>query len=206
MNVQDRLCGVVPEFFDQVQLTNMARIFSHAKPTHTLGNDYHGIGSDHPGALFVRRQLLAPIADHFDTDPQLIFAFFLECVTPLRIHQDLTTVPDPQGQPYLSFVIPVSVDNDPAKCHRASTLIMDQWDYEDMDDLPAVDNNVQYLHGKELSHVPLEWCSKFTLKKQVTWNAGDLIWWDSRLAHASDNFLLNGCTSKQAIVMHTYLL
>jgi len=201
----DLNCGVFAKVFTSNQVENMISLFKRARASSTLGNDYHGIGPDHLGYLFVKKMLLDPINQLVGVESKLIFAFYLECVTPLYIHRDIKPIPAANGKPFLSFVIPYSVDEDVSKCNYARTLIFDQYGYENNDSLLDIDNNVENLHQVHLQHNKLSWCKKFSLKQDIQWNTGDLIWWDSRLAHSSNDFKAIGCNSKQGIVMHTYV-
>lgn len=192
-------CGVVKNFFTPEELVDVIKIFKKVKPTDGFANNgYHGIDQKHMAYLWVRKTLIDRISVEFDPAMKLIFGVFLDCYVPLHIHNDIKPIADPAGKHYLSFLIPYSVDNQTDKCSSASTLIFDQ--------SPNGDNNVSYLHANKLSHVSLEDTYQYSLKQDLIWNCGDLLWWDSKLYHTSSNFLANGCDSKQGIVIHTYVV
>jgi hypothetical protein len=74
------------------------------------------------------------------------------------------------------------VDHDPGQVHLASTNV-----FCELDTGPG--------YGPPPEHV--------TLQQTWRWRRGDLIWWDTRLFHNSGAF--EGFSSKQAIVIHTYV-
>jgi hypothetical protein len=197
--------GQIPNFFsvDKVQsfVKNFARLNSH---TNSVGNHYHGIGPDHLGYLFVKKQLLNPILDYFNITAELVFAFYLDCVAPIGPHCDMHQLPGP-GEHWRSFLIPYSVDNQTSLCGYASTAVLHQWGYSAIEDLPDLDTNLLPYQADLFSHVSQDVCKKFSLCHNAIWHPGDLIYWDSKLAHLSNNFKGKGFISKQAIVVHTYL-
>ncbi len=134
--------GQIPNFFsvDKVQsfVKNFARLNSH---TNSVGNHYHGIGPDHLGYLFVKKQLLNPILDYFNITAELVFAFYLDCVAPIGPHCDMHQLPGP-GEHWRSFLIPYSVDNQTSLCGYASTAVLHQWGYSAIEDLPDLDTNL----------------------------------------------------------------
>ena len=192
-------CGVINNFFTPDELSHVVKIFKKVNPSEGYANNgYHGIDQTHMAYLWFRKSILDRIAAQFDPRIKLIFGMFLDCHVPLYIHNDVKTIQDPAGKHFLSFLIPYSVDNQIDKCSSASTLIFDP--------APNGLNNVSYLHATKLSHVPIENTYQHSLKQDLIWNCGDLLWWDSKLNHAGSNFLANGCSSKQGIVIHTYVV
>jgi hypothetical protein len=192
-------CGTIKNFVTEEKLADMIGIFKKIPSSEGYGNNgYHGIGPEHRAYLWLRKMLLDRISAQFNPNIRLIFGMLLDCQVPLDIHNDLKDVPDPDGKHYLSFLIPYSVDNRPDMCHAASTLILDQ--------SPQGDNNVSHLHSNKLSHVPIEDTYRYSLREDLIWNCGDLLWWSSELYHTSNNFLKTGHQSKQGIVIHTYVV
>jgi hypothetical protein len=192
-------CGTVKNFVTQDELADIVRIFKKMSPSEGYGNNgYYGIGPEHRAYLWFRKILLDRIAAQFNPNIKLIFGMLLDCEDPLDIHNDLKDIPDPDGKHYLSFLIPYSVDNQPDLCDAASTLIVDPCS-------PGNDN-VSYLHANKLSHVAIQDTYQYSLREELIWNCGDLLWWSSELYHTSNNFCKNGYHSKQGIVIHTYVV
>jgi hypothetical protein len=192
-------CGTIKNFVTEDQLAGIIKIFKKMSPSEGYGNNgYYGIGPEHRAYLWFRKVLLDRIAEHFNPNIKLIFGMLLDCQVPLVIHNDLKDIPDPEGKHYLSFLIPYSVDNDPDLCDSASTLIFDPCSQENHD--------VSYLHANKLSHVPIEDTYQHSLREELIWSCGDLLWWSSELYHTSNNFLKTGHQSKQGIVIHTYVV
>jgi hypothetical protein len=192
-------CGTVDNFFDHTSMAKFTEIFKKFNFSKGEGNAYHGIDNTHLGYLWFKKFILDPVAQEINPDLKLIFGMFLDCIAPFQIHTDLKPLPEANARHFLSFLLPCSVDNDPALCNLASTLF---FDVRTDDQTP----DISHLHDTHLSHVPFEETYKYSLQKELKWNVGDLIWWDSKLNHVSSNFLKNGYKSKQAIVFHTYVL
>jgi hypothetical protein len=190
-------CGVIKNFIAENELSNIVKTFKKVNPSEGYGNNgYYGIGQEHRAYLWFRKILLDRISAHFNPNIKLIFGMLLDCQVPLDIHNDIKDIPDPDGKHYLSFLIPYSVDNQPELCDAASTLIFDQ----------SPQSDVSYLHSTRLSHVPIEDTYGYSLREDLIWNCGDLLWWSSELYHTSNNFLKTGHQSKQGIVIHTYVV
>ena len=200
-------CGRIEQFFTPDQLNNFVEIFKKIDANDGSSNDCYGINQQHLAYAWLRAKILTPISEEFNTDTRLIFAMLLDCVNPFDIHHDLKTLPEANGKHFLSFLIPYSVDDDCKKCNLASTLVFNET-YSDSDNFLSitVENNVSAIHQEKISHVPIEQTHAFSLKQELIWSSGDLLWWDSRLWHVSNNFLSKGCRSKQGIVIHTYVL
>lgn len=201
-------CGKIDQFFNLNQLNNFVQIFKKVDSNNGEGNDCYGIDQNHLAYPWLKTSLLQPIAEQFNPDLKLIFAMLLNCVEPFPIHNDIKEIPEKNGQHFLSFLIPYSVDNDISKCSHASTLIFNE-SYNQVRDHPPYDiieNNASDLFEEKISHVPKETTYAVSLKEELIWSPGDLCWWDSQLLHVSNNFIKDGFSSKQGIVIHTYVL
>lgn len=206
-NTYTNSCGQIKEFCSITQLQKIVETFNRLTTTDGSGNNCFGIDQKHFAYPWLNVSLLQSLREQFNPDLKLIFAMLLDCVKPFPIHNDFKEIPEANGKHFLSFVIPYSVDNDISKCQYASTLIFNE-SYEDLNNLSThhVDNNFSEFHEEKISHVPKETTYAVSLKKELVWSSGDLLWWDSQLLHVSNNFLKNGHKSKQGIVIHTYVL
>jgi hypothetical protein len=68
------------------------------------------------------------------------------------------------------------------------------------------ENNALVYKDTCLSHVPHNELECLTVQNILNWTLGSVLYWDERLMHSSDNFLINNVKSKQAIVIHTYVV
>lgn len=196
-------CGKINNFFGSDDTAKFVQIFKKITPHKSTGqeNDCYGIDQNHITYPWFKKTILDPIAKEFNPDLKLIFGMLLDCTNPFPIHHDAgKEIPsnDPTGKSYLSFVIPYSVNNDPSLCHHASTIILDETD--------SLTDNLSTVHKEKISHVPIETTYQFKIKQELIWQPGDLLWWDTKMYHVSNNFLASGYTSKQGIVIHTYVL
>ena len=129
-----------------------------------------------------------------------------------RIHRDIKPIPE-NGVPaekgiYASFLVPISIDYNPNLCSKNQTLIFER----DIFTSPAseqpwhplvADSNKpwrnDYYNVDNLDH------RFFNLKQAITWNIGDLIWWNSLMPHCGLDPAAAGFTQKQMLVIHTYV-
>jgi hypothetical protein len=172
-------CGRIKNFFTPSLIETFIKTFKKVNTTNGSGNDCYGIDKNHIAYPWLKKQLFNPIVEQINPHMKLIFAMYLDTVVPFGIHNDLKAIPDPAGQHFLSFLIPCSVDNKFELCHLASTLIFDETS-------------------------PVNLPNQYSIKKELEWSIGDLLWWDSKLYHVSSDFV--GYTSKQGIIIHTYVL
>lgn len=168
--------GIIPGFFS---IDALERATQQLQKFPQQPVDYgicHGVGPEHLGYLWFKRTLLRQISDKMSMPLILSMGMLVDINRPFGIHSDLKHVPK---MPAISFLIPVSVDHGAGNINSATTEI-----YNEIDD------------GIAPPDTP-------TLKLSAQWNAGDLIWWDTRLLHSSGRF--EGFSNKQAIVIHTYV-
>lgn len=202
INQYKNSCGKIDNFFSADQLYHIVDVFRRLDPVDGKNNDCFGIDKNHKAYLWLNKVLLKSISDQFNPDLKLIFAMFLDCVDPFDLHHDLKDIPDSKGKHFLSFLIPYSVNNDTSLCSKVSTVIFN----ERFPHSTPIKNNASTIHEKTISHISQEVSQTITVKENLTWSFGSLCWWDSHLLHVSNNFLKDGYSSKQAIVIHTYVL
>lgn len=202
INQYKNSCGKIDNFFTVDQLHHMVNVFKQLDPVDGKSNDCFGIDKNHKAYLWFNKIVLKPIANQFNPDLKLIFGMFLDCVEPFDLHHDLKDIPDSNGEHFLSFLIPYSVNNDTALCNKVSTVIFNESFPSDH----VLENNTSYMHENTIDHISKDVAYRITLKENLVWSLGSLCWWDSHLLHVSNNFRKDGYKSKQAIVIHTYVL
>lgn len=198
-------CGIAKNIFSLQELEHAIQIFQKFDTTAAPGAVCTGVNNGHAGYLWFEKKILSKIKLIFNPDIKLIFGTLLDCTEPFGIHHDLKPLPEEGGKHYLSFLIPYSVNNQVELCSHVSTLIFNEG-CEDVNKMPDIDKNITDIFDSKISHVNKQQLTKFSLKLEAAWNLGDVIWWDSSLAHVSNDFHKKGFDSKQCIVLHTYVL
>jgi hypothetical protein len=198
-------CGIAKNIFSLAELEHAIKIFQKFDTTPATGAVCAGVDNNHAGYLWFEKKILNKIKPIFNPDLKLIFGMLLDCTKPFDIHHDLKPLPEKGGKHYLTFLIPYSVNNQVELCGHASTLIFNEC-CEELNKMPDLDNNISNIFDSKISHVDKKRLTKYSLKLEAVWNLGDIIWWDSSLAHVSNDFHKRGFDSKQCIVLHTYVL
>ena len=119
------------------------------------------------------------------------------------------------------FLIPMSVNEDMTLADKTHTIVFNEEDTY-VDDTGAAnrmwntklwnskktkkENNSMNFYEQHLSHVSVDDLECLTIQKILKWKLGSILYWDEKLLHCSDNFHKNNLTSKQAIVVHTYVV
>jgi hypothetical protein len=189
-------------------------------PTTILGeNQFRGISKDHIMFTWFKTKIFKKIQEQFGDHVELLFGTYLNEVIPWQVHSDYyhKTI----GEPYKAFLIPLSVDNDIKLANRSNTIIFNEEDLY-VDPNPEIkrkdpeikwraresekENSAVSYHDEHLSHISHDDLKKLTVQNILKWNFGSLLYWDEKLLHSSDNFLNNNFKSKQAIVIHTYVV
>ncbi len=187
--------GIVPNFSDQKTLTSWRDIFMKVGSYNKAENEatQAHINEKNPGYLWFKKVVFPKIKNLFGDDIGLIFAMYQSTQAPVKLHNDYEVDYIPEyvtGKPYVSMLIPFSVDHKAELCSNTSTVILQPGHQDD-------------LYETLLSHCDLKEVSKYELKDNHVWKTGDLVWWDTKLTHASNNFRKTN-TSKESFVIHIY--
>ena len=187
--------GIVPNFSDQKTLTSWRDIFMKVGSYNKAENEatQAHINEKNPGYLWFKKVVFPKIKNLFGDDIGLIFAMYQSTPAPVKLHNDYEVDYIPEyvtGKPYVSMLIPFSVDHKAELCSNTSTVILQPGHQDD-------------LYETLLSHCDLKEVSKYELKDNHVWKTGDLVWWDTKLTHASNNFRKTN-TSKESFVIHIY--
>ncbi len=200
--------GHISNIFSSTELGMMKSMLLKAEMTkgYQTGSTHNNVQvSEHYGVdqksivyPWIKKLILSKTKKHFGSF-DICFVSLNNSHEPFGIHFDHHIHEKLQlnGQYYFSFLIPLSVEDDQSKCDLASTIIFDSYDFKDRQQ-----NAVQY-HKDLLSHCKLHDLQKVNIQKIYNWSYGKLIWWDSKLLHASGSF--NNFNNKQCLVGHTYV-
>ena len=161
--------------------------------------EHHGTdkkGIIYPLLLKIFRNKLEHVFGQFE----IVFVSYSNGLKPVGIHADhhFHQKHKLPGKHYFSFIVPYSVDDSIEKCNMASTVVFDDYDKYERED-----NAVEH-HHTYLNHIAESELATVKVKANNKWQHGALIWWDSKLFHASGNF--NNFVNKQCLVGHTYTL
>lgn len=188
--------GLTRSILNENECEEFKRIFLKNTPTlSNLGDKCYGIDVNNISSyLWFKKKFLTKIQKNFDVELKLIFSFYASFTQPFPIHHDIKPIPnDAKGRPYVSCLIPISVDGNKDLCHLASTVIFKKGNNEDF----------QRDYKEHLSHCELAKLQKRQIDKIFQWNTCDMIWWKSELDHCSGHF--KNFKNKQCFVVHTYV-
>lgn len=178
-----------------------------------------GINEDHIMYTWFVKKVFARIQQTFRKDIQLATVNYVNEHTPLGLHSDYYHSYREVGTPYLAMLIPVGINGTDDFSKPVHTVIFNEED-DCVDQVRGVswnrrkwdnsrtpnENNAISVKDAHLSHINDYDLECLTVRDIIEWKFGNLIYWDERLLHTSDNFNKNNITSKQALVLHTYVL
>lgn len=197
--------GYVENFFSEQQLSFFIKLFSNDKLIDTGGNGFGtitvGINEDSHLYPVFDKEFITPLRKYFQLDLKLVFAMYSDCKHPFDVHDDTSVHTDRKlpGKPWISCLIPLSVDNDIDKVGLASTVV-----FNETDCYPSKETNCYHLYEEKFSHVTRERLKGITIKEEYKWKRASMVWWYSPLCHTSTHF--KNFNSKQMLVAHTYIL
>lgn len=202
--------GQILDVFNHDDLTDWVSVMRSLPKIQVMENDCHGVDENNVYNMWFQKTVFPHIRSLFGHDLHLVFAMFLNETKPWGVHTDAIHVKTrPERTAAMSFVIPFSVNDDRALVDKTHTIVFNEGGLDNLDifDLPDQDDHPCSALGifeQHLGHNPLEEVKKLTVQGIYRWSPGSIIYWNSLYFHDSDNFIANGFTSKQALVIHTY--
>ena len=190
--VVDNLLGILNRLPNTPNSGNLSRAYTN------------GFQPGDPAYLAVRRIVLDPLERLFDNQlPRLHVGMFLKEHTPWEIHSDYNKG---DQNPNVAILIPLQIISDDSAGKTHTIIFNEQSTDNSMQDYlksnPIVPKYpATELHQQYLDHVPEEQLNYLSLALVAEWSPGDVIYWDRRLLHASDNFVKNGVGEKYALVL-----
>jgi len=209
--------GVIDNFFTEPELDPVIKYLSNLKSAFSYGNGIDANNSLYP--WFVKK-CFNKIQETFGKELLLNRVTYLNDGVPISLHSDYYQMDD-KGIPKFAMLIPISVNNDRSFKSKVHTVIFNEvdefsnrtdklttnWNKEGWYSNKSIkENNAMQYKDEHLGHLSTEDLECLTVHTILEWKFGSLIYWDSSLLHTSDNFTKNNVTSKQALVLHTYVL
>jgi hypothetical protein len=209
--------GIIDDFFTESELDSVLKYLSNLKSAFNYGN---GVDENHAiYPLFVKK-CFSKITEVFGEELRLARVTYLNDTKPISLHSDYYQI-NSNGNPQTAMVVPISSNDDRTFTNQVHTVIFNEedlfaessghitrhWDRVawDKNKTPKENSAVQY-YDEYLSHMKMRDLECLTVDTIAKWKFGSLIYWNARLLHSSDNFTKNNVKSKQALVLHTYVL
>lgn len=209
--------GIVDNVFTRNELEVVVDCLSRMPQSFSgAGNYFAAISQDHIFYSWFCKKIFNKIQELCSDNIQLLFGSYLFETTPWVLHSDYYH--PSAGKPYMAFLIPISVNEDMEQVEKTNTIIFNEqdvyvsnadgqkgWSSKEWEKnrVPKKNNAIGEPLLSHLSNVDLE-C--LTIKTIANWHLGNVIYWDEKYLHCSDNFSINGVISKQALVIHTYVV
>jgi len=208
--------GIVDDVFSRVELEFLLDRLSQLPRDHL----YHtAITQDHVLYSWFDKKVFGRLRELTEEPVKLLLGGLINEEMPQQLHSDYYY--KNVGEPYKAFLIPIGVENQPEGLERVHTVTFNELDtFVDSADpvrkmwkrlewdrnrLPKANNAMQYF-DQHLSHLKPADLECLTVENIVPWQSGSVVYWNERQLHCSDNFVKNNIKSKQAIVVHTYVL
>ena len=215
--------GEIKNFISEQEIESVVKVMSKLPKGENTNKSntasyYKSIGQGHPLKNWFEKLVMAKVQKFFGIKCKMLFATYLNEEDPFDIHSDYFH--KRIGEPFITFLIPLGVNGAVNKISLAKTIIFNQLDTgldNDVHTKKSYDNNFRKLHtdvlnnnssdlhSTELSHCNIEDLKKLTTKAVLVWVRGNALYWDQASLHCSNNYTEHGITSKQAIVIHTYM-
>jgi hypothetical protein len=212
--------GIVEGVFSEEELSEVVKYLSKMSKSFTsiTGNSFAAISQEHPMYSWFCKKIFDRIKQLTTVDVQLLFGSYLYETTPWILHSDYYHTS--AGKPYMAFLVPLSVNEDMDQVGKTNTVIFNETDvYVDHADghkswsdklwkanRQPKQNNALEFKDSLLSHIPDDDLACLTVKTIANWKLGSVIYWGEQYLHSSDNFIKNDAHSKQALVIHTYVV
>jgi hypothetical protein len=197
--------GKISKFLSNDQLQNLYTVFKTLPDQENTGPVYaymNGITSQHYLYDYVNSQLCDSLSEVVGDKLSIDVALLLKEHRPWTIHCDY----DRGGtNPCMAFLIPIDWNGPPGS--STHTVVFDQECTKEFGDFMnenhKLPSNALDLKDNLCSHVVPEHLEYVSLLASLKWEPGDLLYWNRKLLHCSDDFISQGITEKRAFVIFT---
>ena len=208
--------GIIADVFSQQEIEHLLDRLSKLPRDHL----YHtAINTEHVLYSWFDKKVFNRLRNIVDQPMRLLFGGLINEEIPQQLHSDYYY--KNVGEPYKAFLIPIAIENEIKDLNRVHTVVFNESDtfVDNADPIrkmwkraewnknktPKENNALEYF-DQHLSHLKPDDLECLTVDTIIPWELGSVIYWDEKKLHCSDNFSKNNIKSKQAIVIHTYVL
>lgn len=198
--IADQLVNV----FTQEELVTLSKFLDKVPDQLSEGNYHNGFTKTDIIYPILKKLVIDKLEKVLNRQVNLYHGVALNEVKPLRIHNDYAkgnTVSD------LTIVIPLNKSDEITHTvvfNQESTTVKTIQEYAVVN--KKLENNAKNLYNNLCSHIsPADLLEYVSVKGIYQWIPGSVIYFESKLFHCSDNFLINGLAGKRAFVIFTTL-
>jgi hypothetical protein len=201
--MQNNQAGQILDVFSTVEIEKFNFALSKLKNSPNQGEQFRAYtnGFEPKDVIypFVKKNVLDKLAKILTQDLKLTHGMHLKEQIPWGIHTDYVKG---DMNPGLAVLIPLNTD-----IVSTHTVIFNECCIDSFEnyirDHDKVKNNSVNLHSNLMSHETINRLEYVSTSGIYKWHPGCIIYWDRKLLHSSDNFLINGVTEKTALVLFT---
>ena len=201
--MQNNQAGQILDVFSTTEIEQFNFALSKLKNSPNQGKNFQAYTNGFkPTDLiyaFIKKNVLDKIEKILAQDLNLTHGMHLKEHSPWNIHTDYV-----KGDlnPGLAVLIPLNTD-----IIITHTVIFNECCTDSFEnyirDHEKIKNNSVNLHHDIMSHETIDRLEYVSINGIYKWHPGCVIYWDRKLLHSSDNFLINGITEKTALVLFT---
>lgn len=201
--MQNNQAGQILDIFSTVEIEQFNFALGKLKNSPNRGENFRAYTNGfEPKDLiypFIKKNVLDKLEKILIQDQKLTHGMHLREQLPWRIHTDYAKG---DANPGLAVLIPLNTDVIPAHTVIFNEHCTDSFANYTRDHNKIKNNSVN-LHSGIMSHETIDRLEYVSVHGIYKWHPGCVIYWDRRLLHSSDNFLINGLTEKTALVLFT---
>jgi hypothetical protein len=145
----------------------------------------------------IKKTVLDKVQKTLGQELKLTHGMHLKEQTPWPIHTDYVKG---DQRPGLAILIPLNIETIPTHTVVFNECCTDSFEIY-MTTHDKVSPNSIDLHKDLMSHESVERLEYVSVNGIYQWHPGSIIYWDRKLLHTSDNFLISGLTEKTALVL-----
>jgi alpha-ketoglutarate-dependent taurine dioxygenase len=199
--------GKIANFVEPNKLKNLYTAFKSLPDQENTGGTKfraytNGISPGHHLYDYINNQLSDILSQVAGTKISITVAMLIKEQVPWEIHTDYN-----KGDQYPGTAFLIPIDWDGPVNSFTHTVIFNQECTTNFTDFLEKNNkvvpNALQLKNNLCSHVSDEHLEHVSLLDAYRWNPGDLIFWDRKLLHCSDNFINQDIVEKRALVIFT---
>lgn len=185
----------IKNFISSEDIDTLKKHYSVLKKTLNSGDIKKAFTTGFPWENSIEQKIIGEKLDNIFKPYEITISMFLEEFQPWGIHTDYFK---DDINPYYACLIPLDFKNKITHTiiFNEEGIVKNYWDI-------LKDKNYKFSNYEKilLSHIEEKYLKKVSIQKKFKWEIGNLIAWNRKLLHTSDNFIANGLDMKFALVL-----